>query len=231
MQHDVYDYTQSSSPGAVAKNTVLRKTYNLLGLSFIPAAAGAFLSSQMGFSLFSLFGNRWIAFGVTLAFFYGMCFLIEKNRYNNTGATLLMVFTFGMGVLISPLLQYSLSLSNGTQIVGIAAAMTAAVFFTMAAMARRTNMNMNSLGRFLTVGAVVLMIAVVANMFLQIPALSLTISSGFVLFSSLLIMWQIRSVIDGGETSHISAALTIFISIYNIFSSLLNILLSLGGED
>ena len=109
--------------------------------------------------------------------------------------------------------------------------MTAAVFFTMAAMARRTNMNMNSLGRFLTVGAVVLMIAVVANMFLQIPALSLTISSGFVLFSSLLIMWQIRSVIDGGETSHISAALTIFISIYNIFSSLLNILLSLGGED
>ncbi|WP_373776414.1 Bax inhibitor-1 family protein, partial [Neisseria dentiae] len=134
-------------------------------------------------------------------------------------------------VLISPLLQYSLSFSNGAQIVGLAAAMTAAVFFTMAAVARRTKADMNSLGRFLLVGAVVLMVGVVANMFLQIPAFSLALSAAFVIFSSLMIMWQIRTVIDGGETSHISAALTIFISIYNIFSSLLNILLSLGGED
>ena len=136
-----------------------------------------------------------------------------------------------MGVLLSPLLQYSLSFSNGAEIIGIAAAMTAAVFFTMAAMARRTKMNMNSLGRFLIVGIVVLMVGVVANMFFQIPALSLTISAGFVVFSSLLIMYQVRTVIDGGENSHISAALTIFISIYNIFSSLLHILLSLTGED
>lgn len=229
MQNDVYHYTQTA--GAVQKNTVLRKTYGLLGLSFIPCAAGAFLSSQVGFNLYSMFGNRWIAFGVVLAFFYGMCFLIEKNRYSNVGATLLMVFTFGMGVLISPLLQYSLSFSNGAKIVGLAAAMTAAVFFTMAAMARRTKADMNSLGRFLVVGVVVLMVGVVANMFLQIPALGLTISAGFVIFSSLVIMWQVRTVIDGGETSHISAALTIFISLYNIFSSLLNILLSLGGED
>lgn len=229
MQNDVYHYTQTA--GAVQKNTVLRKTYGLLGLSFIPCAAGAFLSSQMGINLYSMFGNRWIAFGVVLAFFYGMCFLIEKNRYSNTGAGLLMVFTFGMGILISPLLQYSLSFSNGAKIVGLAAAMTAAVFFTMAAVARRTKADMGSLGRFLMVGAVVLMVAVVANMFLQIPALALTISAGFVIFSSLLIMWQIRTVIDGGETSHISAALTIFISLYNIFSSLLHILLSIGGED
>ncbi|MDO1510349.1 MULTISPECIES: Bax inhibitor-1 family protein [unclassified Neisseria] len=229
MQNDVYHYTQTA--GAVQKNTVLRKTYGLLGLSFIPCAAGAFLSSQIGFNLYSMFGNRWIAFGVVLAFFYGMCFLIEKNRYSNVGAALLMVFTCGMGVLISPLLQYSLSFSNGAKIVGLAAAMTAAVFFTMAAMARRTKADMNSLGRFLIVGAVVLMVGVVANMFLQIPALGLTISAGFVIFSSLVIMWQVRTVIDGGETSHISAALTIFISLYNIFSSLLNILLSLSGED
>ncbi len=229
MQNDVYDYTQTA--GAVQKNTVLRKTYGLLGISFIPCAIGAFLSSQAGINLYAMFGNRWIAFGVVLAFFYGMCFLIEKNRYSNTGAALLMVFTFGMGVLISPLLQYSLSFSNGAQIVGLAAAMTAAVFFTMAAVARRTKADMNSLGRFLLVGAVVLMVGVVANMFLQMPAFSLALSAAFVIFSSLMIMWQIRTVIDGGETSHISAALTIFISIYNIFSSLLNILLSLGGED
>ena len=231
MQRDVYDYTQPAGAGAVQKNTVLRKTYGLLGLSFIPCAAGAFLSSQMGFNLYAMFGNRWLAFGVLLAFFYGMCFLIEKNRYSNTGAALLMVFTFGMGALISPLLQYSLSLANGPQIVGIAAAMTAAVFFTMSAMARRTKMDMGALGRFLVVGVVVLMVGVVANMFLQIPALALTISAGFVIFSSLLIMFQIRTVIDGGETSHISAALTIFISLYNIFSSLLHIITALAGEE
>ncbi|WP_416191524.1 Bax inhibitor-1/YccA family protein [Neisseria sp. CCUG12390] len=228
MQNDVYDYTSGS---AVQKNTVLQKTYRLLGLSFIPAAAGAFISSQMGFSLYAMMGGRWMSFIVLLVFFYGMVFMIEKNRYSNTGVALLMVFTFGMGVLISPTLQYALNLSNGAQIVGIAAAMTAAVFFTMSAMARRSGMNMSSLGRFLTVGAVILMIAVVANLFLQIPALSLTISAGFVLFSSLMIMFQVRQVIDGGEDSHISAALTIFISLYNIFSSLLHILMSLTGSD
>ena len=229
MQNDVYDYTASA--GSVQKNTVLRKTYSLLALSFVPAAIGAFVSSKMGFSLYAMLGGRWMSFIAVMAFFYGMIFLIEKNRYSNVGATLLMVFTFGMGVLISPLLQYALNFSNGTQIVGIASVMTAAVFFTMAAMARRTTMNMNSLGRFLTVGAVVLMIAVVANFALQIPALSLTISAGFVLFSSLMIMWQVRTIIDGGEDSHISAALSIFISLYNIFSSLLHLLTSLAGDD
>lgn len=228
MQNDVYDYT---STGSVSQNTVLQKTYRLLGLSFIPAALGAFISSQMEFSLYAMMGGRWMSFIVLMVFFYGMMFMIEKNRYNNTGATLLMVFTFGMGVLISPTLQYALNLAGGAQIVGIAAVMTAAVFFTMAAMARRTNVNMSSLGRFLTVGAVILMVAIIANLFMQIPALSLTISAGFVLFSSLMIMFQVRQVIEGGEDSHISAALSIFISLYNIFSSLLHILLSLNNDD
>jgi len=136
-----------------------------------------------------------------------------------------MIFTFGMGLAISPMLQYTLSINNGAQIVGTAAAMTAGVFFTMSAMARRTTMNMNKLGSFLGAGAIVLMIAVVANIFLNIPALSLTIAAGFVVFSSLMIMWH------SGEDSHISAALTIFISIYNIFSSLLRILISISGDD
>ncbi|QEY23696.1 Bax inhibitor-1/YccA family protein [Neisseria animalis] len=228
MQNDVYDYTQT---GAVQQNEVLRKTYNLLALSFLPAVAGAYISGQSGFNIMAALGGGWMGIIAVFAFFYGMCFMIERNRYSNTGVALLMVFTFGMGVMISPLLQYALSISNGAQIVGIAAAMTAAVFFTMAAMARRTNINMSSLGRFLTVGVVILMMAVVANLFLNIPALSLTISAGFVLFSSLLIMFQVRQVIDGGEDSHISAALTIFISIYNIFSSLLNILLAFNNDD
>ncbi|EGZ44618.1 Bax inhibitor-1/YccA family protein [Neisseria wadsworthii] len=229
MNHDVYNYTDTA--GRVSQNTVLRKTYGLLGLSFVPAAIGAVASTLMGFNVFATFGSPWIALAVFFAFVYGMCFLIEKNRYSNTGVALLMVFTFGMGILISPLLQRTLGYSNGGELIGIAAAMTAGVFFTMAALARRANVNTNGLGRFLTVGAVVLIIGMVASWFLQIPALTLTVSAGFAIFSSLMIMWQVRTIIEGGENSHISATLTIFISIYNIFSSLLNILGVFSGED
>lgn len=227
MRNDVYDYTNT---GAVSQSSVLRKTYALLAASFIPCALGAYAAAATGFNLAAL-GGRWMGLIAMFAFFYGMIFLIERNRYSNTGAALLMVFTFGMGALISPLLQYSLNIPGGGALVGTAAVMTAAVFAVMSLMARSNKVNTQGLGRFLTIGVIVLMIAVVANLFLQLPALSLTIAAGFVIFSSLMIMWQTRAVIEGGETSHISAALTIFISIYNLFSSLLQILLSFAGSD
>ncbi|WP_274585157.1 Bax inhibitor-1 family protein [Neisseria leonii] len=228
MRNDVYDYTGSRT---VSQSSVLRKTYALLAASFVPCALGAYAAAATGFNLAAVGGNRWIGLIAMFAFFYGMIFLIERNRYSNLGAGLLMVFTFGMGALISPLLQYSLNISGGSALVGTAAVMTAAVFAVMSLMARSDKVNTQSLGRFLTIGVIVLMIAIVANLFLQLPALSLTIASGFVVFSSLMIMWQTRTVIEGGETSHISAALTIFISIYNLFSSLLQILLSFAGND
>ncbi|MFP5073997.1 Bax inhibitor-1 family protein [Neisseria sp. WLZKY-1] len=228
MQNDVYDYT---NPAGVQRSTVLRKTYGLLALSFIPCALGAFAAAATRFNVYALTGNRWAGFIAVLAFFYGMIFLIEKNRYSNVGAGLLMVFTFGMGALISPLLQYSLGIPGGAGLVGTAALMTAAIFGVMSVMAQKANINTNALGRFLTIGAIVLMIAVIANFALGIPALGLAIAGGFVVFSSIMIMWQTRTVIEGGEDSHISAALSIFISLYNLFSSLLHILLSLAGSD
>lgn len=228
QQRDAYDYTRLGST-AQPQSTVLRKTYGLLGLAFLPCIAGAYLGSQFDFT--ALFSSFWITIIAFFAFFYGMCFAIEKNRYSNVGVVLLMIFTFGMGFMLGPILQHSAGFRNGTQLVVMAAAMTAGVFLVMAAVARRTKADMNALGRFLMVGAVVLMVGVVSNLFLQLPALSLTIAAGFVIFSSLLIMWQIKTVIDGGEDSHISAALTIFISLYNIFSSLLRILLAFNGDD
>lgn len=230
MQRDVYDYTNPSA-GLQQQNSVLRKTYGLLALSFLPCALGAYLAGSSGFNLYAVTGNRWIGFIAVLVFFYGMNFLIERNRYSNTGAMLLMVFTFGMGVLISPLLQYSLGVPGGARMVGMAALMTAGVFGAMTLTAHKANINTRSLGNFLTVGVVVLMIGVIANMFLQLPMMSLVLSGGFVIFSSLLIMWQVRAVIEGGEDSHISAALSIFISLYNIFASLLNILNAFRGEE
>lgn len=221
--------THSHSTQVSSQEVVLQKTYGLLALSFLPCAAGAFV----GFTVnpFAMIGNYWVILGIFFAFFYGMNFMIEKNRYNNTGVILLMVFTFGMGIMLTPLLGRAIGMSNGAQLIGIAAVMTAAVFFTMAALARSAKINTNSLGKFLFTGAIILLIAVVANLFLQIPALSLTISGVFVFFSSLMIMWQIRTVIEGGEDSHISAALTIFISIYNLFSSLLQLLMAFAGND
>ena len=211
------------------QEVLLQKTYSLLAWSFLPAVAGALVS--MVFNPLAMVGNYWVAVGAMFAFFYGMCFAIEKNRYSQTGVVLLMVFTFGMGIFLGPLLSVALTFANGGQLIAVAAAMTAGVFFTMAALARRANINTNALGRFLAVGGVVLMIGVVANLFLQMPVVSLTISGVFVVFSSLVIMWQVRTVLEGGEDSHISAALTIFISIYNIFSSLLRLLLAFAGED
>ena len=105
--------------------------------------------------------------------------------------------------------------------------MTAAVFFTMATIAHRSKSEMKGIGQFLVVGAVVLIIGMILNMFMHLPVLSLTIAAGFVIFSSLMIMWQIRTVIAGGEDSATSAALTLFVSLYNIFSSLVQILLAI----
>ena len=229
MQNDVYDYTNPAA--GVQRSSVLRKTYGLLALSFIPCALGAFAAAATGFNIYGASGNRWIGFAIVLAFFYGMIFLIEKNRYSNVGAGLLMVFTFGMGGLISPLLQYSLGIPGGAGLVGTAAVMTAAIFGIMSFTAHKASFNTQSLSRFMMIGAVVLMIGVVANFIFHIPMLGLAIAGGFAVFSSLAIMWQTRVVIEGGEDSHISAALSIFISIYNLFSSLLQILLALAGSD
>ncbi|MDK4680483.1 Bax inhibitor-1 family protein [Kingella negevensis] len=225
---DIQDFTKVGSEVS-SQEVMLRKTYNLLAWSFVPCVLGAF--AGMVFNPLLLLGNYWLILGVTFAFFYGMIFLIEKNRYSQKGAVLLMVFTFGMGIMLSPVLQYSGMFPNGSKLVALAAAMTAAVFFTMSALARKAQFNNNELGKFLSVGAIVVMVGVVANIFLQLPLLSLTLSGVFVVFSSLMITWQIRNIIDGGEDSHISAALSIFISIYNLFSSILRLLLAFSGND
>ncbi len=222
------DYTHLAG-GAVKKNVVLQKTYALLAAGFVPAIAGAYASNYFNFMMF--FGKAWMAFIALLVVFYGLVFMIEKNRYNNIGMALFFVLTFFLGLMVGPLLQYALSMKNGSNLVAIAAAMTAGVFLTMSFAARSSKVNTSSLSRFIMVGFVVVMIGMVASFFMNIPALSLTVAAGFVILSSVIIMYQTRTIIDGGEDSYISAAVTIFISIYNIFSSLLQILMALSGND
>ena len=229
MSYDVKDFTRTGS-AVSPQEELLQKTYGLLAWSFVPCAAGAFVGMMYGMRMFRALGSPIAMFVATMAFFYGMCFLIEKNRHSQMGVNLLMVFTFGMGVMMGPLLNASGQFVNGGKLVAIAALMTAGGFFTMSALARRGNFNNNALGGFLNMGVVVLLIGVVANFFFALPWLSLTLSAMFVIVSAM-IMWQVRNILDGGEDSHVSAALTIFISIYNLFSSILRLLLAFAGEE
>jgi modulator of FtsH protease len=146
------------------------------------------------------------------------------------GVVYLLGFTFFMGLLLGPLLAKVGGLRNGSQLVMLAAGGTAAVFFGMSALASSTKRDFSKLSGFLTVGAIVIMLAVVANLFFQSPLLHIVLLAGFVLLSSVMILWQINEVVRGGETNYISATLSLYISIYNLFSSLLQLLGIVGGD-
>ncbi|TCW30727.1 Bax inhibitor-1/YccA family protein [Gulbenkiania mobilis] len=228
MQPTFQTQYQTTSVGSV-RQKVLRNTYMLLAISLIPTVIGAAVGANMSFAF--MMGSPIVSTLLMLAVIYGLFFAVEKNRDSGVGVALLLLLTFVMGVLLGPLLQVALSLANGPQLIMTAGGATAAVFFVMAAIGTTTKRDLSGLGKFLTVGAVVLMIAVVANIFLRLPALQLTIAAAFALFSSLMIMWEVKNVVDGGETNYISATLSIFISVYNLFSSLLQLLIAFSGNS
>nr|WP_294867956.1 Bax inhibitor-1/YccA family protein [uncultured Pseudogulbenkiania sp.] len=211
-----------------SRHKVLRNTYALLALSMIPTVMGALIGTNMSFAF--LAGSPIIGMLAIMAVFYGLTFAIQANRNNGLGVVLMLGFTFLMGVLLGPLLQFALRFANGGQLILVAGGATAAVFFVMATIATTTKRDLSGMGNFLTVGAIVLMVAIVANMFLQLPGMTLAIAAAIALFSSLMILWEVKNVVDGGETSYISAALGIYISIYNLFTSLLRLLLAFSGE-
>lgn len=217
-----------ATTGAVRTNRVLRNTYLLLAVSLVPTMIGALVGANMNFSFMRT--SPIISFMVILAVFYGWIFAIEKNRDSGLGVGLLLGFTLFLGLLLGPLLQSVMGLRNGGQLVATAAGGTALTFAALAAVASSTKRDFSNLGKFLTVGVIVIMLAVIANLFLQIPALTLTLLVGFVILSSLIILWQINAIVRGGETNYVSATLTLYVAIYNIFSSLLQLLGIFGGN-
>jgi modulator of FtsH protease len=215
---------------AVRQNAVLRNTYWLLALTLIPTAIGAVVGTSLIDFSFMRGGSTWMwAIGI-IAVFYGWIYAIEKNRDSGLGVALLLGFTLFMGLLLGPLLQRVLGLSNGAQLVAMAAGGTAAVFFALSAVATNAKRDFSNLGKFLVVGAVVIMLAVLANIFLQSPVLHLVLVSVFIIFSSLVILWQLNSIVRGGETNYVSATLSLYVAIYNIFTSLLQLLGIFGGD-
>ena len=213
---------------AVDRQRVLRNTYLLLALSLIPTVIGAAIGTNIDMSFMRT--NPIVSFIAMLAFFYGGIWLIERNRDSSMGVVYLLAFTFFMGLLLGPLLAKVVGLRNGSQLVMLAAGGTAAVFFGMSALASSTKRDFSKLSGFLTVGAIVIMLAVVANLFFQSPLLHIVLLAGFVVLSSVMILWQINEIVRGGETNYISATLSLYISIYNLFSSLLQLLGIVGAD-
>lgn len=214
---------------SASRNKVLRNTYLLLALTMIPTIVGALMGINMSFGFMR--ASPIMSSVAMLAAIYGMFFLIEKNRDSGLGVALLLALTFMLGVLLGPLLQVALSLRNGGQLITLAAGGTAVVFFAMATLSTVVKRDLGFLNKFMVVGVIVLMVAVVANIFMQIPALHLAICAGFILLSSAMILFQLKQIVEGGETNYVSATLTIYMGIYNIFSSLLQILLAVSGQS
>jgi modulator of FtsH protease len=165
-----------------------------------------------------------------LVLFYGWIYAIERNRNSSLGVGLLLGFTLFLGLLLGPLFQRVLGFSNGVQLVMMAAGGTAVTFFVMAGIATTTKRDLGALGNFLSVGVIVIMLAVVANAFFQNMTAHLVILAGFVLLSSLIMLWQVNNIVRGGETNYVSATLTLYVSIYNLFSALLQLLGIFGGS-
>jgi modulator of FtsH protease len=214
---------------ATTQNKVLRNTYMMLGLTMIPTVIGAIIGMGMNFSIIAM--HPFIAFGVFMAVTIGMQMAITANRNSSIGVVLLFAYTFLLGLMLGPILQHAANLSNGAQLVGLAAGSTGLIFLTMAAIGATTKKDFSYMGKFLSIGIMVAFIAIIANMFFKLPAFSIAISSIFVMISSAYIMYEVNQIVRGGETNYVMATLSLFISIYNIFSSLLHILMSFGGSN
>jgi len=218
----------SQLSGVAQTNKVLRNTYMLTALALVPMAIGGLVGAQMSFAF--LRTSPMLGFFGFMIVVYGLMFGIQANRNSGVGVALMLVFTGVLGIMMGPLLQSVLRFSNGGQLIAFAALGTAGVFASMAAIGTAIKRPLNGLGKFLTVGAIVLLIAMVANVFLQLPAFALMLSAMFIMFSSLMILWQLNNIVTGGEDNYISATLTLVVSIYNIFVSLLQLLGVFGGS-
>ena len=221
--------SQSGGTLVVEQNRVLRNTYWLLALSMLPTIGGAVAGMQ--FNLARVFMAYPIAapllmFGVMI----GSLFVVTALRNSAWGIAALFGFTFIAGLALTPILTYAAGFSNGGQLVALAGGMTAVIFFSLAAFATVTKKDFSFMGKFLFVGVILLLVAMLANLFLQIPALSITISAIAVLLFSAYILYDVSRIVNGGETNYVMATMSLFLNIYNLFVHLLNILLAFTGQ-
>lgn len=227
MQYETQAVSQTPAL-AVEQNKVLRNTYMMLGLTMIPTVIGALVGTSINFSFMAAnpIMSSLLMFGVMM----GMLFGVSALRNSVWGIVALLGFTFVAGVFLGPMLQVALHLRNGAQLIGMAAGGTGIIFLSLATIATTTKKDFSFMGKFLFIGLILLIVASLANLFFQIPALSLTISAIAVMIFSAYILYDVSRIVHGGETNYVMATLSLYLDIYNLFIHLLNLLMAFSGE-
>ena len=210
------------------RNKVLRNTYWLLALSLIPTVLGAWLGVATGIT-------RGLTGGIGLLVFlggaFGFMYAIEKTKESSTGVAVLLAFTFFMGLMLSRLLAVVLGMKNGTGVVMTAFGGTAVVFFVMASLSTVIKRDLSGLSKWLFAGALVIMIGAIVNVFIGSTMGVLVISTLAIGVFSLYMLYDLKQIVDGGETNYITATLALYLDLFNIFQSLLMILGITSGDD
>jgi modulator of FtsH protease len=223
------DYAATTPDYAVTAEgqKVLRNTYLLLALTMVPTVIGAFIGmATAGVVMASPIITSLVMLGAVI----GLQFAIAANRNSGIGVALLLLMTGLLGWWLGPILNVALSMRNGMALVGYAAVGTGAIFLVMGAVASTTKRDFSFMGKFLFVGMLALLAAMIANMFLQIPALALTISTLVIVVFSLFLLYDLQRILRGGETNYVMATTGVYLSLFNIFANLLHLLLALTGE-
>jgi len=221
-----YDAARDVAAGAPGQK-VLRNTYMLLALTMVPTVIGAWIGTQTAGIIMA---SPMISMIVLLAGVIGLQFAIARFRNSVVGIALLLLMTGLLGWWLGPLLNVALSMSNGMQLVAYAAIGTGVIFFAMGAVAASVKRDLSFMGKFLFVGMIALLIAIFANLFLQIPALALTISTLVIVVFSLFLVYDLQRIMRGGETNYVMATTGVYMSLFNIFANLLHLLLAFAGD-
>ncbi len=219
----LYNMNPVGVESVISTNKVLKNTYMLLGMTLLFSAVTAGISMAMG-----------LGHGVGLVLSlvgFGLLFVVHKTADTSKGLPAVFAFTGVMGAAIGPMLNYYLAMPGGPALVMQALGGTALIFFGLSAYALTTRKDFSYMGGFLMVGLLVAVVAMIANIFLAIPALSLTISAAVVMIMSGLILCDTSRIINGGETNYIRATVSLYLNIYNLFIHLLHLLTALGGDD
>ncbi len=218
-----------ASSGAVSdqRNRVLRNTYWLLALSMVPTVLGAWIGVASGISAAMSPGVSLIVF---LGGAFGFMFAIEKTKNSSAGVPVLLGFTFFMGLMLSRLVGSVLGLSNGASLIMVAFGGTGAIFLGMASLSSIIKRDLSTMGKWLFIGAIMLLVAGIANFFIQSGALMITLMVMAIGIFSAFIIYDLQRVKTGQETNYITATLGVYLSLYNVFQSLLMLLGIFGGD-
>jgi modulator of FtsH protease len=222
-------YANTAGSGALSaeRNRVLRNTYWLLALSMVPTVMGAWMGMALGI-------NKILTPGIGLVVFlvgaFGFMFAIEKNKNSAAGVPILLAFTFFMGVMLSRMLAVVMGMGNGASLIMMAFAGTGAIFLGMATLSTLVKRDLSSMAKFMFIGAILVLVAGIANFFIQSSALMITLAVLIIGIFSFFILYDLKRVRDGEETNYITATLGVYLSIYNIFQSLLA-LFGIGGNS